>query len=245
MRQRPVPRQRTHVRRAPRRGSVHPALTHRAHPPRASHDRLAGRYVEFFHRFCRRIRRSGHDPFAMIERLLAGITEKRGELSLYAVPTFLWFSTRLFAGVRTALNDIYDVSLRPTPAPGGDHPVSPGQAARRGDGCRHGHLVSGEYVADDRAGHPGGARDRDRAPARVLRVHRGALSGGAPRLQFSVSLFYVTYSYASVRRLPWKTALSPPPSPRCCSRWPSGSMPCTSLTSPRSRGSAAMRIWVR
>ena len=44
---------------------------------------------------------------------MTGITEKRGQLSLYAVPTFLWFSTRLFAGIRTALNDIYDVSLRP------------------------------------------------------------------------------------------------------------------------------------
>src|SRR5918998_481920 len=53
------------------------------------------------------------DPFAVIERLLTGITENRGKLSIYAAPAFLWFSTRLFAGIRTSLNDIYDVSVRP------------------------------------------------------------------------------------------------------------------------------------
>src|SRR5688572_11831286 len=49
----------------------------------------------------------------MIEKLLTGITQNRGQLSLYAAPAFLWFSTRLFAGIRTSLNDIFDVSLRP------------------------------------------------------------------------------------------------------------------------------------
>jgi len=56
---------------------------------------------------------SDGEPFGIIERLLTGITQNRGQLSLYAAPAFLWFSTRLFAGIRTALNDIYDVSLRP------------------------------------------------------------------------------------------------------------------------------------
>ena len=34
-------------------------------------------------------------------------------MSVVAVPLFLWFSTRLFAGIRTSLNNIYDVSVRP------------------------------------------------------------------------------------------------------------------------------------
>jgi membrane protein len=34
-------------------------------------------------------------------------------LSLIALPAFLWFSTRLFAGIRISLNSIYDVSVRP------------------------------------------------------------------------------------------------------------------------------------
>ena len=49
-------------------------------------------------------------------RLLVRISENRGQISLYAVPAFVWFSTRLFAGIRTSLNDIYDVSARPGPA---------------------------------------------------------------------------------------------------------------------------------
>ena len=36
-------------------------------------------------------------------------------LVLYAIPAFVWFSTRLFAGIRTSLNEIYDVSARPGP----------------------------------------------------------------------------------------------------------------------------------
>jgi membrane protein len=35
----------------------------------------------------------------------------------------------------------------------------------------------------------------------------GRILGELLAFSFSVSLFYVTYSYASVRRLPWKTAL--------------------------------------
>ncbi len=41
------------------------------------------------------------------------MAEYGSRLSLYAVPAFLWFSTRLFASIRTALNQMYDVSVRP------------------------------------------------------------------------------------------------------------------------------------
>src|SRR5262249_16208929 len=68
-----------------------------------------------FHRFFPSNPTEGRDPFTFIEKLLAGITNHRGQISLYAVPAFIWFSTRLFAGVRTSLNDIYDVSARPLP----------------------------------------------------------------------------------------------------------------------------------
>ena len=55
----------------------------------------------------------GHDPFGPVERLLTRIFENRGNLSLVAVPTFLWFSTRLFASMRNSLNFVYDVASRP------------------------------------------------------------------------------------------------------------------------------------
>jgi membrane protein len=138
---------------------------------------------------------------------LSGIARNRGELSLYAAPAFLWFSTRLFAGIRTALNDIYDVSLRPT---------------------RHRAILTLFVLAK--------LRDASMVIATViLFLANTLLSTGLVVLQargaasvpqlgffvstvgrflgeflafaFSVSLFYVTYSYASLRRLPWRTAL--------------------------------------
>jgi membrane protein len=48
----------------------------------------------------------GQDPIGHIKSLLAAVTRRRAALSLYAVPLFLWFSTRLFSSVRTALNQV-------------------------------------------------------------------------------------------------------------------------------------------
>lgn len=53
------------------------------------------------------------DPFLTIEAVLGRLTEVGNSLSLLAVPAFIWFGTRLFAGLRTALNSIFDVSIRP------------------------------------------------------------------------------------------------------------------------------------
>jgi membrane protein len=58
--------------------------------------------------------RSGQDPFITIELILARLTEVGSSLSLLALPAFLWFSTRLFAGIRTSLNSIYDAWVRPS-----------------------------------------------------------------------------------------------------------------------------------
>lgn len=55
----------------------------------------------------------GKDPFAFVERVVGQFASYQGRLSLVAVPAFLWFSTRLFAGTRTALNVVFDSSVRP------------------------------------------------------------------------------------------------------------------------------------
>lgn len=47
-------------------------------------------------------------PLAPAERLLAGVAESRTQLSLLGVPLFLWFATRLFSGARAALNEVFD-----------------------------------------------------------------------------------------------------------------------------------------
>ncbi|MGH7701067.1 MAG: YihY/virulence factor BrkB family protein, partial [Gemmatimonadales bacterium] len=54
----------------------------------------------------------GAGRFAALERLFAGIVENRGTLALIGVPLFLWFSTRLFAGLRAALNEVFDTDER-------------------------------------------------------------------------------------------------------------------------------------
>jgi len=48
------------------------------------------------------------DPFRQVERFLASVRESRGKLSVFGFPLFLWFSTRFFAGARTALNEVFD-----------------------------------------------------------------------------------------------------------------------------------------
>ena len=147
------------------------------------------------------------DPLGVIERLLTGITRNRGQLSLYAAPAFLWFSTRLFAGIRTSLNDIYDVSLRPS---------------------RHRAIITLFLLAKLRDAMmviatvvlflantlltTGLAILQARGTASVPQLGFfvstvGRLLGQLLAFSFSVSLFYVTYSYASARRLPWRTAL--------------------------------------
>jgi membrane protein len=51
----------------------------------------------------------GPAALAELERLLANLAEHRTSLTLLGVPLFLWFSTRLFAGLRAALNEVFDV----------------------------------------------------------------------------------------------------------------------------------------
>jgi membrane protein len=164
--------------------------------------------LELFHRFLPP--HSGlpdRDPFGVMERLLTGITKNRGTLSVYAAPAFLWFSTRLFGGIRTSLNDIYDVSLRP-PRP--RHFVAVYLLAKLRDSIMvvgtvilfltNTLLTTGLTVLQ--------ARGTASVPQLAFFVSTlGRILAEVLAFAFSVSLFYVTYRYASIRRLPWKTAL--------------------------------------
>lgn len=46
-------------------------------------------------------------PMGPAERLLAGVSESRGELSLIGLPLFLWLATRFYGTVRAGLNQIF------------------------------------------------------------------------------------------------------------------------------------------
>jgi membrane protein len=164
--------------------------------------------AHLFHRFLpQSSTKPGGDPLGVIERLLTGITRNRGQLSLYAAPAFLWFSTRMFAGIRTSLNDIYDVSLRPTRHRG---IITLFLMAKLRDALMviatvvlflaNTLLTTGLTILE--------ARGAASVPQLGFFLSTlGRILAELLAFSFSVSLFYVTYSYASVRRLPWKTAL--------------------------------------
>ncbi len=48
------------------------------------------------------------NPLAPAEQLLANLVNSRAGLSLVGVPLFVWFSTRLFGAARAALNEVFD-----------------------------------------------------------------------------------------------------------------------------------------
>jgi membrane protein len=161
-----------------------------------------------FHRFFPpHVSTPGQDPFGAIERLLVRVSQNRGQISLYALPAFIWFSTRLFAGIRTALNEIYDVSARP--APRRHFLLNLLYAKTRDIGMVLATVVL--FLANTLMT-TGLALLQSRGVERVPELaffvsSMGRLLGELLAFSFSVSLFYLTYAYASPRRLPWRTVL--------------------------------------
>jgi membrane protein len=59
---------------------------------------------------------SGHEAVQHVEGMLEQIVASRGRLTLVGLPLFLYFSTRLFGGLRAALNEVFDTEEnRPFP----------------------------------------------------------------------------------------------------------------------------------
>jgi membrane protein len=56
--------------------------------------------------------RGDADAFGPVEQALSHVVAQRERLTLFAVPLFLWFSTRLFGGLRAALNEVFDTDER-------------------------------------------------------------------------------------------------------------------------------------
>ena len=54
----------------------------------------------------------GGDAVRDVEAVLAQVVASRGQLTLFGVPLFLYFSTRLFGGLRAALNEVFDTEER-------------------------------------------------------------------------------------------------------------------------------------
>jgi membrane protein len=134
------------------------------------------------------------DMFRHAEAALSALVRARGRLTLLGVPLFLWFSSRLFGGLRVALNEVFDSDEnRPWPvakltdlsmvfitalllfANAGLPALKAQSAAALGDGF----LVAWLY-----------------------RFSLELVAFG-----FSTGLFFLIFEILPSRRLPWRTAL--------------------------------------
>lgn len=71
---------------------------------------------ELLQRFLPESSEGSTDRFGFIERALGDLVVRRGRLTMLAAPLFLWFSTRMFGGLRAALNEVFDTEEnRPWP----------------------------------------------------------------------------------------------------------------------------------
>ncbi len=148
----------------------------------------------------------GGDPFEAVEAFLVRLTEVAHQLSLYAIPAFLWFSTRLFASARTALNEIYDMRVRPVR----QHFVVGYLFGKLRDlgmvGITLLLFLANTVVTTGLALLQ--ARGRAVGPDFDFFVTTaGRIAGEVLAFLFLVSLFFAVYHFASVRRPPWRATL--------------------------------------
>jgi len=64
------------------------------------------------HELLQRFLPSNTTAFDRVEDALDHLVAQRGRITLFSVPLFLWFSTRLFGGLRAALNEVFDTDER-------------------------------------------------------------------------------------------------------------------------------------
>jgi membrane protein len=132
---------------------------------------------ELLQRFLPESSEGGADRFGFIERALGDLVVRRGGLTLLAAPLFLWFSTRMFGGLRAALNEVFDTEEnRPWPV---------------------------AKLTDLAMVFAGGALFLANAFASTGRGFIAQLE----TLVFSTVLFFVIFKFLPSRRIYWRTGL--------------------------------------
>lgn len=139
-----------------------------------------------------------------------GLARARRTVSFYAIPLFLWFSTRLFASIRISLNLVYDAPRRSP----GQHFVLGYLAGKLRDVAMvlltvllfaANTLVTAAVAVVD-------VRSRtlrtDRPWLGFLPTSLGHWLSTLVALAFALVLFYVIYRHASPRRLPRRAAFA-------------------------------------
>jgi membrane protein len=132
---------------------------------------------ELLQRFLPESNQASGDRFGFIERALGDLVARRGGLTLLAAPLFLWFSTRMFGGLRAALNEVFDTEEnRPWPV------------AKLTDLAMV--FVAGTLFLANAFASTG----------------KGAIAQLEP-LVFSTLLFFVIFKFLPSRRIYWRTGL--------------------------------------
>jgi len=68
--------------------------------------------AELLQRFLPQLEGRGAEAMRYLETVLEQVIASRGQLTLFGLPLFLYFSTRLFGGLRAALNEVFDTEER-------------------------------------------------------------------------------------------------------------------------------------
>jgi len=68
--------------------------------------------AELLQRFLPQLEGRGAEAMHYLETVLEQVIASRGQLTLFGLPLFLYFSTRLFGGLRAALNEVFDTEER-------------------------------------------------------------------------------------------------------------------------------------
>jgi membrane protein len=124
------------------------------------------------------------DPFRRVAAGLEELVEQRGRLTVYGGPFFVWFSWRLFGSVRAALNDVFDTEETRSWLAGKAVDLALGIAAAV--------LILANTLLS----------------VIVLRAPwSGRFTAGLLAYGVVMLLFYVVYTVAPGRTMPWDTAL--------------------------------------
>ena len=134
------------------------------------------------------------EVFAQVERALGQVVAHRTRLTLFGVPLFLWFSTRMFGGLRAALNEVFDTDQR-RPWPFAKlldltmvlvtWALLLASALLPAFELRHSNQLTGHFVLDW--------------------IWRFGLETTA--FAFAAGLFFLIFKMLPSRRIPWRTAL--------------------------------------
>jgi len=149
----------------------------------------------------------GRDPFVLLEELLRRISQNRSDIALVTLPVFLWFATRFFASVRTSLNHIFDVSVRPRRRRGVLMTIL---VAKSRDIIMVVAMLALFIFNTVLSGLVGVVRTlgQDAFPqAHFLLSTVGGIVGQLLAIMFSISLFFLLYRYAPQRSLGWRPVL--------------------------------------